>query len=70
VRSARGDVPLVLLTTELPRRGTDGDVALRAAGPGAFFDALAMASIDDLRRLARYGAGGLTRTPQPGFWPP
>jgi hypothetical protein len=68
VRAARGGVPLVLLATELPRAGTDGDVALRAAGRDAFFDAVAMTSADDVRRLARYGAGGLTLQPAPGFW--
>jgi site-specific DNA-methyltransferase (adenine-specific) len=59
--------PLVLLTSHLPAHGTDGDIALRAAGPDAFFDAMAMLSDDGKRRLATYAAGGCTR-PLPGFW--
>ena len=59
--------PLVFLTSHLPRRGSEGDVALRAAGPDAFFDAIEMLSHDGRRRLATYAAGGRTR-PLPGFW--
>ena len=36
LRDARGDVPLVVLTTHLPRRRSQGDAALRAAGPARF----------------------------------
>lgn len=59
--------PLVFLTSHLPNRGSEGDVALRAAGPHAFFDAIAMLSDDGRRRLKTYAAGGCTR-PLPGFW--
>lgn len=59
--------PLVFLTSHLPNRGSEGDVALRAAGPDAFFDAIAMLSDEGRRRLAAYGAGGRSR-PLPGFW--
>jgi len=59
--------PLVFLTSHLPTKGSEGDVALRAAGPDAFFDAIAMLSDDGRRRLATYAAGGCTR-PLPGFW--
>ena len=59
--------PLVLLTSHLPTSGSEGDVALRAAGPRAFFDAVAMLSDDGRRRLAVYAAGGC-RQPLPGFW--
>ncbi len=59
--------PLVFLTSHLPKRGSEGDVALRAAGPDAFFDAIAMLSDEGRRRLAHYAAGGCTR-PLPGFW--
>ena len=68
VRNERGDIPLVLLTSHLPRRPGEGDTALRAAGPSTFFDAVEMLSRDDVDRLGRYGAGGATGTPQPGFW--
>jgi hypothetical protein len=68
LKAARGDVPLVLLTTHLPKRPGDGDTALRAAGPDAFFDAIEMLSRPSLERLGRYAEGGFTRNPQPGFW--
>jgi DNA modification methylase len=58
--------PLVFLTSHLPRKGSEGDVALRAAGPDAFFDAIAMLSDGGRRRLSAY-AGGCVR-PLPGFW--
>jgi site-specific DNA-methyltransferase (adenine-specific) len=64
---ARG-VPLVLLTSHLPRRPSEGDTALRAAGPDAFFDTVAMLSDDGRARLRRYAAGGCTDAPQSGFW--
>lgn len=63
-----GDVPLVFLTTNLPRRPSEGDTALRAAGPAAFFDAIEMLSDAGRERLARYAQGGFVRDPQPGFW--
>jgi site-specific DNA-methyltransferase (adenine-specific) len=59
--------PLVLLTSDLPNPGSEGDLALRAAGPLAFFDAVAMLSDDGGRRLAEYAAGRRAR-PLPGFW--
>jgi site-specific DNA-methyltransferase (adenine-specific) len=68
LRGAGGGVPLVLLTSHLPRRPGEGDAALRAAGPDAFFDAVELLSADSLERLARYGKGGLTDKPLPGFW--
>jgi site-specific DNA-methyltransferase (adenine-specific) len=67
-REARGDVPLVLLTTHLPRRPSEGDTALRAAGPDAFFDAIEMLSPESLARLVEYAGGGRTGDPQLGFW--
>jgi len=68
LRAARGEVPLVFLTSHLPRRSSEGDTALRAAGPDAFFDAIEMLSPDSLERLQRYAKGGFTDNPQPGFW--
>jgi hypothetical protein len=68
VNAGRADaIPVVLLTSHLPVPGSDGDLALRAAGPGAFFDAMAILSEDARQRLAAYAAGGCTR-PLPGFW--
>ena len=62
--------PLVFLTTNLPKRPSEGDTALRAAGPGAFFDAIEMLSDEGRARLEDYAAGGYANggTPRPGFW--
>jgi DNA modification methylase len=68
LRGARREVPLVFLTSHLPRRPSEGDTALRAAGPNAFFDAIEMLSEDSLERLERYAKGGSTDNPEPGFW--
>jgi hypothetical protein len=70
LKAARSGVPLVFLTSNLPKRPSDGDTALRAAGPDAFFDAIDMLSHDSLERLERYAKGGFTDNPQPGFWTP
>jgi site-specific DNA-methyltransferase (adenine-specific) len=68
LRGARGATPLVLLSSHLPRRPSEGDTALRAAGPDTFFDAIDLLAADSRERLADYGAGGRTREPRPGFW--
>jgi site-specific DNA-methyltransferase (adenine-specific) len=68
MRSARGNVPLVFLTTHLPRKPSEGDTALRAAGPDAFFDTIELLSPESLARLQDYAKGGCTDTPLPGFW--
>ncbi len=60
--------PLVLLTSHLPARPGEGDTAMRAAGPDAFFDAVEMLSDDGRSRLERYAKGGFTDAPLPGFW--
>lgn len=63
-----GVVPVVALTTHLPRRPGEADTALRAAGPGAFFDAVDICSEQGRSRLGRYAEGGHTKEPLPGFW--
>lgn len=68
LKAARGNVPLVFLTSHLPKRPGEGDVAMRAAGPTAFFDLIEMLSLDSRKRLARYGEGGCTDAALPGFW--
>jgi site-specific DNA-methyltransferase (adenine-specific) len=68
LRRARAAAPLVLLTTQLPRRRSDGETALRAAGPDTVFDVVDLLSADGLERLARYAKGGLTSRPERGFW--
>jgi site-specific DNA-methyltransferase (adenine-specific) len=65
---ASNDVtPLVVLTTQLPRAGSEADRALRACGPGGFFDAVDLLSRSARTRLATYASRG-TATPLPGFW--
>ena len=68
LRTARGDVPLVFLTTQLPPRQSEGDMALRAAGPELFYEAVELLSADGLDRLSRYAEGHATDGPHPGFW--
>jgi len=57
----------VLLTSHLPRPGTDGDRALRRVGPGQMFDVIDVSSPADQRRLTAY-ATGQEPQPLPGFW--
>ncbi len=66
-REPEGSGPVVFLTSHLPKRGSDGDKALRRAGRHAFFDALAILGDADQARLARY-ASGEEDAPLPGFW--
>ncbi len=49
--------PLVVLSPQLPRKGSEGDLALRAAGPASFFDAIDLRLPDARERLAAYAAG-------------
>jgi DNA modification methylase len=58
---------LVFLTTQLPKSGTEGDVALRAAGPDAFFDAIDLRSPSGFERLQAYATGKCEKA-LPGFW--
>lgn len=60
--------PIVFLTSNLPKRRSEGDKVLRAAGPASFFDAIEMLSDDGQARLALYAQGGHTRMPLEGFW--
>ena len=59
---------VLVLTSELPRRRTEFDLALRAAGPGGVFDVIDVFDDDELGRLAAYAEG--RTTPIPGFWNP
>ncbi len=67
VLAAKGHKPLVLLTTDLPRRGSEPDRALRA-GRGAFFDAVDLRSDEAVQRLRLYAKGRHRGRPAPGFW--
>lgn len=55
--------PLVFLTTELPRRGSPADAALRRARGAAYFDAVELLSPAGQQRLRRYAAGGARHHP-------
>ena len=68
LRGVSSGVPVVLLTSHLPRRPSEGDTALRAAGPTAFFDAVDMLSEGGRARLGRYATVGSSAGPLPGFW--
>jgi DNA modification methylase len=57
---------VLVLTSDLPRRRTEFDQALRAAGPEAMHDVIDVFDPDDLGRLERYGKGETARLP--GFW--
>ena len=63
-----GRVPVVLLTSHLPRPGSEADLALRALGPGVVFDAVEMLSDAQRERLRSYAEGGHVSRPLPGFW--
>ena len=70
VLARNGKTPVVLLTSHLPRPGSEGDAALRAAGPKVVFDAVEMLAESGRPRLAAYAAGGRTFRPEPGYWSP
>lgn len=59
--------PLVVLTTSLPRKATEADTVLHAAGPQALFDVVDLLDGDSLDRLATYARGDHT-APGTGFW--
>ena len=72
-RAKRRDLvgaPYVLISSHLPRPGSEGDIALRAGGHSAVFDVVDMGSPDDQQRLAHYASAGLTSddAPEIGFW--
>lgn len=67
LRAQEQGTPLVVLTTSLPRKGSEGDKALRAVGPAGFFDAIDMLTSEGRTRLARYASID-RRVPLPGFW--
>ncbi len=68
LNGARGRIPLVFLTSHLPKQPSEGDTALRAAGPDGLFFASHLLSQDRIERLHRYAQGGFSDDPQRGFW--
>jgi hypothetical protein len=57
---------VLVLTSDVPRRRSEFDLALRAAGTDAVFDIIDVFDADALDRLARYADGHDTQLP--GFW--
>lgn len=68
LRGESPDTPVVLLATELPRRRSDADLALRSAGPSVICDVVDLFDPSALARLRAYAAGTVTTT-LAGFWP-
>ncbi|HEY3484959.1 MAG TPA: site-specific DNA-methyltransferase [Ilumatobacteraceae bacterium] len=57
---------VLVLSSELPRRRTELDLALRAAGPQGVFDVIDVFDPEATARLRVYAAGAAR--PEPGFW--
>ncbi|NLA37541.1 MAG: hypothetical protein GX868_17895, partial [Actinobacteria bacterium] len=66
IRQARGATRYVVLTSALPRSSSEGDAALRAAGPAVISDLIDYTDVADVARLAQYAAGDSAITA--GFW--
>ncbi len=65
--SAADQDRVLVLTSNLPKKGTPGDQALRAVGPSAIFDAIELYDPAGLERLRHY-AENPDAQPVPGFW--
>jgi site-specific DNA-methyltransferase (adenine-specific) len=61
------DVRLLILTSNLPKSGSEGDKALRSVGWRSVFDAIEMFDAHGRGRLKHY-ANTPTDEPGPGFW--
>ena len=60
--------PLVFLTSHLPRKGSEGYIALKKVHEqGGFFDAIEMRSAEGYERLRKYAEGGQSEGPPAGF---
>jgi DNA modification methylase len=68
VLARHGHAPVLALTTDPPGRGSEGDTALRAAGPGTVHDVIDLRDPPALARLARYAVDGPNDGPRPGYW--
>ncbi len=66
VMSNDPEARLIFLTSHLPKKGSEGDLALRTVGAGKVFDAMEMFSDDGRSRLVEYASG--EHRPLPGFW--
>jgi hypothetical protein len=66
-RSDRVEDRVLIVTSNLPKRGSPADRALRAVGPGVIFDAIELYDPAGLVRLRQYAKSPATG-PEPGFW--
>jgi hypothetical protein len=67
VRAAEPKVPLVLLATDTPPRGSEGAAALDAIRPDVVFDVIPLLDPAGHARLRRYAAGAGPVDGQPDF---
>ncbi|MDH4309484.1 MAG: hypothetical protein OEX04_18590, partial [Acidimicrobiia bacterium] len=59
---------VIIITSNLPKPGSEGDVALRAAGPSSVFDAVEMFDHEGVARLRAYTGIDDSTPPLEGFW--
>ncbi|MEY2975826.1 MAG: hypothetical protein RIR49_2246 [Actinomycetota bacterium] len=59
---------VIVLTSALPVRRSEADLAVRAAGPATVFDVIDVFDPSALERLAGYATDGGSGSPRPGFW--
>ena len=67
LRMAQLETPLLILTSNLPKPGSEGWKALKAVGPGTVFDAIEIFGQWDSVRLGHYGREDGSR-PIEGYW--
>ncbi len=66
LKSLDEEARLLIVTSNLPRPGSDGDKALHAVGPGNVWDAVEMFDSEGVGRLEQYAQGHAEQLP--GFW--
>jgi DNA modification methylase len=60
---------VIVITSNLPKAGSEGDVALRAAGPSSVFDAIEMFDVrHGVARLKAYAGFEGGEAPLAGYW--
>jgi hypothetical protein len=62
--------PFLVVTTDLPKPGSRGDIWVRHAGPRIVYDIIVLGRAVDLRRIERYAEDGPGIGPLPGWWLP
>ncbi len=62
-------IPVIVLTSSLPKKNSSVGKALRAPGSKAIFDVIEIYDPEALKRLVHYASSKAKRVkPQPGFW--